>query len=90
VTVGPIERLEITRIECGAPNWCGAAPTADSIRALAQVRAHAEPVACLARTGDGRLVVELDCGLAGVAAGQTLVLYDGDRVLGSATIDRAT
>jgi tRNA-specific 2-thiouridylase len=38
---------------------------------------------------DGRLEVELTAPLAGVAAGQTLVLYDDDRVVGSATIEAA-
>jgi tRNA-specific 2-thiouridylase len=87
VTVGPIERLAVTRIDCGPPVWCGSPPGEEPIRALAQVRAHAEPVRCVAHADSGRLVVDLDENLAGVAAGQTLVLYDGDRVIGSATID---
>ncbi len=89
VTVGPLERLDVNRIECGAPTWCGQEPVHDPIPALAQVRAHAEPVQCRARVLDGGLVVDLDDRIAGVAAGQTLVLYDGDRVIGSATIERA-
>ncbi|HVT21536.1 MAG TPA: tRNA 2-thiouridine(34) synthase MnmA [Mycobacteriales bacterium] len=89
VTVGTADRLEVSRIDCGAPTWCGEAPSDDRIRALAQVRAHAEPVSCVAQVIDGRLVVELDDRLAGIAAGQTLALYDADRVLGSATIERA-
>jgi tRNA-specific 2-thiouridylase len=88
VTVGPIERLAVSRIECGAPIWGADAP-AGQISASAQVRAHAEPVACTARVTDGRLIVDLEGDLAGVAAGQTLALYDEDRVLGSATIERA-
>jgi tRNA-specific 2-thiouridylase len=89
VTVGPVERLDVRRIECGAPTWCGSAPAEERILALAQVRAHAEPVACEAQVADGRLVVHLVDALSGVAAGQTLVLYDDDRVIGSATIDHA-
>jgi tRNA-specific 2-thiouridylase len=38
---------------------------------------------------DGALVAEVDGELHGVAPGQTLVIYAGDEVLGSATIDRA-
>ncbi|MGN6474996.1 MAG: tRNA 2-thiouridine(34) synthase MnmA [Mycobacteriales bacterium] len=89
VTVGPRERLDVTRIECGPATWCGVAPGADSIRSLVQVRAHADPVSCVAQVRDGRIVVELDSGISGVAPGQTLVLYDDDVVLGSATIERA-
>jgi tRNA-uridine 2-sulfurtransferase len=64
-------------------------PEVEVIPALAQVRAHADPVGCRARIEAGRLVVDLDDAIAGVAPGQTLVLYDDDRVLGSATIERA-
>ena len=62
---------------------------AGEIAVLAQVRAHAEPVACRAVATAGGLTVTIDGVLSGVAAGQTLVLYDGERVLGSATIDQA-
>ncbi len=89
VTVGPVERLRVTRIECGSPVWCGEVPPDGPLAVLAQVRAHADPVRCTARVDEGRLTVDVDDPLAGVAAGQTLALYDGDRVLGSATIERA-
>lgn len=68
----------------------------------AQVRAHADPVLSQAYlewveddeandTGALRLevVVRLKEGLRGVAPGQTLVIYQGTRVLGQATINRA-
>ena len=87
-TVGPVERLSVTRICCGTPTWCGAPPRNELV-GLAQVRAHAEPIECRAVVSDGRLEVELTAPLAGVAAGQTLVLYDDDRVVGSATIEAA-
>jgi tRNA-specific 2-thiouridylase len=87
VTVGPSERLAVTRIRCGDPTWCGEPPAAARFRALAQVRAHADPVPCTAVLDAGGVVVELDDALAGVAPGQTVALYDADRVLGSATID---
>jgi tRNA-specific 2-thiouridylase len=89
VTVGPAQRLEVSRIDCGAPTWCGDAPAPDRVSVLAQVRAHAEPVACTAYLDDGRLIVELADRLAGIAPGQTLALYDADRVIGSATIESA-
>jgi tRNA-specific 2-thiouridylase len=89
VTVGPSDRLLVSQISCGEPRWCGDAPADARIAALAQVRAHAEPVACTAYLDSGRLVVDLDGALAGVAPGQTLALYDADRVIGSATIEHA-
>jgi tRNA-specific 2-thiouridylase len=39
--------------------------------------------------GAGQLVVTLTNPLRGVAPGQTVVLYQGSRVLGQATIDAA-
>src|SRR5699024_4554494 len=38
--------------------------------------------------GDGSLRVELSTPIRGVAPGQTLVLYDADRVLAAATLER--
>ncbi len=66
---------------------------------MAQVRAHGDPVPArayleLVPDDDGRglreeLVVTLEEPLRGVAPGQTVVLYQGTRVLGQATIDTA-
>ncbi|GAB3530252.1 tRNA 2-thiouridine(34) synthase MnmA [Arthrobacter monumenti] len=61
---------------------------------MAQVRAHGDPVDAKAHvelTGDGReeLVVTLIEPMRGVAPGQTVVIYQGTRVLGQATIDTA-
>jgi tRNA-specific 2-thiouridylase len=75
-----------------------AGQASSSFPVLAQVRAHGEPVPARARLElvpgpDGapvpELVVLLDAPLRGVAPGQSLVLYQGTRVLGQATIDRA-
>jgi tRNA-specific 2-thiouridylase len=87
VTVGPAERLAVERLECGAPTWCGTAPTLPLADVLVQVRAHGEPVPASADVADDRLVVEVGGRVRGVAPGQTAVLYDGDRVIGSATVD---
>ena len=40
----------------------------------------------MASVEDGRLVVDLDDPVRGVAPGQSVVLYEGTRVVGSATI----
>jgi tRNA-specific 2-thiouridylase len=89
VTVGPAERLAVSRVVCGEPTWCDRRPELPLQTALAQVRAHGAAVGCRVTVVDGALVADLDPGLEGVAAGQTLVVYDGDQVLGSATIDSA-
>jgi tRNA-specific 2-thiouridylase len=90
VTVGPIDRLDVSRIECGVPVWCGDAPELPLVSVAAQVRAHGEPVPCDVSVVGGRLIATLHSDLRGVAAGQTLVVYQADRVVGSATIDNAS
>jgi tRNA-uridine 2-sulfurtransferase len=89
VTVGSAAELAVSRIECGVPTWCGAEPVMPLGSVLAQVRAHGEAVDCQVELVDGALVADVGGALRGVAPGQTLVVYDGDEVLGSATIDRA-
>lgn len=54
----------------------------------AQIRAHGEALPGIVERSDERLVVRLTAPVRGVAPGQTLVLYDGDRVIASATLDR--
>src|SRR4051794_31779107 len=88
VTVGAADDLDVTRIAGMHIRWCGPAPSLPCA-ALAQVRAHGEPVPCRAHIDGAELVVELTDAIRGVAAGQAVALYDGDRVLGSATITRA-
>jgi tRNA-specific 2-thiouridylase len=90
VTVGPAELLDVALVVGGAPTWCGPAPQLP-FDGTAQLRAHGAPVACTALLDDeGRLSVHLLDSARGVAPGQTVAIYDGDRVVGSATIERAT
>jgi tRNA-specific 2-thiouridylase len=56
------------------------------MRCAAQIRAHGEAVPATAELRDGRLHVALDAPVRGVAPGQSVALYDGDRVVGQATI----
>ena len=87
VTVGSVEQLDVTEITATAPVWCGPRP-ALPFTGLAQIRAHGEIHRCTADLIDDELVVRFDDDPArGVAAGQTVVLYDGDKVVGSATIN---
>ncbi|MER5637586.1 tRNA 2-thiouridine(34) synthase MnmA [Kitasatospora sp. NPDC002227] len=85
VTVGPVEGLDVTALTAIRPRWCGTAPAAEG-RYTAQLRAHGEEVPVTAACHDGELQVRLDTPARGIAPGQAVVLYDGTRVVGSATI----
>ncbi len=76
----------------------GEPAVSETFDCYAQVRAHGDPVPARARvemTDDGgaglraELLVTLIEPLRGVSPGQTVVLYQGTRVLGQATIDTA-
>src|SRR3954447_3787259 len=89
VTVGPREALTVDRIVADRPRWCGAAPT--SYRGTVQLRAHgashrAEVIVVAAGSADERVEIELLDPAQGIAPGQAAVMYDGTRVVGSATI----
>ncbi|HEX7188838.1 MAG TPA: tRNA 2-thiouridine(34) synthase MnmA [Actinomycetes bacterium] len=86
VTVGAAEMLDVSRLTGVRPVWTGVRPDVPTA-CLAQVRAHGEAVPAVARVDGGSLVVDLEDPLRGVAPGQAVVLYDGETVLGSATID---
>ena len=71
--------------------WCGRAPAPGAeIEVGAQVRAHGEEVPAIAQVDAGTVRVTLRRAIRGVAPGQSIVLYQGTRVLGSATIAQAT
>ena len=87
VVVGSKEALAISHIEGEKAIWCGPEPKhGRSHRGFAQVRAHGSPLPCEYRTDGLSIVVDLDQPLLGLAAGQGLVIYDGERVVGSATV----
>ncbi|QFG67862.1 tRNA 2-thiouridine(34) synthase MnmA [Ornithinimicrobium pratense] len=86
VVVGPEELLGVDVIEGDHLRWCGPAPTGE-VRVGAQIRAHGQEHPATARVdGEHRLTVHLDERIRGVAPGQSVVLYDGTRVVGSSTI----
>ncbi len=87
VTVGPAEALDVTDIEARHPVWSGCEPPASPLHCLVQLRAHGEPHPATARPdGEEILRITLSTPARGIARGQAAVLYDGDTVLGSATI----
>jgi tRNA-specific 2-thiouridylase len=85
VVVGAADLLGVNAITGDHARWCGPAPVG-MVRVGAQVRAHGEELAARAWAEGGRVEVRLDDRVRGVAPGQSVVLYDGTRVVGSATI----
>jgi len=89
VTVGPAAALDVRQIEASRPVWTGCRPPAGPIDCLVQLRAHGE-VHQATVVPDGDLVrITLDRPARGIARGQAAVCYDGETVLGSATITAA-
>ncbi|HEX5017877.1 MAG TPA: tRNA 2-thiouridine(34) synthase MnmA [Actinomycetes bacterium] len=89
VTVGPRDALSVTQIEAGRPTWCGTSLL--GVETLdVQYRAHGEAVPATVRCSRESVEATLDAPTRGVAPGQTLALYDGTRVRGSATITSAS
>ena len=89
MVVGPEELLGVDTLVGDHARWCGPVPEGE-VEVGAQVRAHGREVPARARLLGEQLHVTLDERLRGVAPGQSVVLYDGTRVIGSATIAAAT
>ena len=96
VVVGSVDELDVATVRARSAVWFADVPADDRwFDCDAQVRAHGAAVRVRARAQpDGGLEVDvtLDAArrLRGVAAGQSLVLYDGTRVLGQATVHGTT
>lgn len=85
VTIGTAELLGVNVIVGDHARWCGPAPEGE-VDVLAQVRAHGEQYRAKAWAQGEDLHVHLSESIRGVAPGQSVVLYDDTRVIGSATI----
>ena len=86
VVVGPGELLDVDAVRGVRPVWTAGAPPAAVFGCSAQLRAHGAVSPATASVGPDALDVVLHEPQRGVAAGQAVVLYDDDVVLGSATI----
>jgi tRNA-specific 2-thiouridylase len=88
VVVGPSDLLDVDEIWAKAPVWTGERPPdpRDRLDCLVQLRAHGMVSPAAVSMSDDTLVARLGRAQRGVAAGQALVMYDGDCVIGSATI----
>ncbi|NUR58968.1 MAG: tRNA 2-thiouridine(34) synthase MnmA [Catenulispora sp.] len=86
VTVGTAEELDVTGLSGIKLRWCGP-EFSGRVECHAQLRAHGEAVPATAeRTGPDSVEVMLHEAVRGLAPGQAAVLYDGTRVIGSATV----
>nr|MCU0617818.1 hypothetical protein [Gemmatimonadaceae bacterium] len=89
VIVGPRESLARDSVHAHAVNWLTPAP-APGTAVRAQVRHRSTPVpATIVHTNDGTMAVALGERVHGIAPGQSIVLYDGELVLGGGVITRA-
>ncbi|HYP44486.1 MAG TPA: tRNA 2-thiouridine(34) synthase MnmA [Propionibacteriaceae bacterium] len=85
VTVGRHEELQVSQIAGHPATWTGDPVTGDWA-GLVQVRAHSAPMPARVLAKADRVQITLEAPATGIAPGQAAVLYDGDRVVGSATI----
>jgi tRNA-uridine 2-sulfurtransferase len=83
VTVGSAADLLVDEVCAVDPAWLGPVPPAGTVVGM-QVRAHATAVpAVLGEVTHGHVTLRPDEPVTAVAAGQTVALYDGDRVVGA-------
>ncbi len=87
VLIGTADLLGVDLVEGSHLRWCGPAPVGE-VRLGVQVRAHGAevPATVTVDPAADAVRVVLDERVRGVAPGQSVVLYDGTRVVGSATI----
>jgi len=89
VVVGPREMLDADVVEASRVVWTSGVAPAESFECAVQLRAHGMTSPATVIVTDATVRASLSVAQTGVAAGQALVMYDGDAVLGSATITAA-
>ena len=85
VTVGPRSALAVAGLSAIRPRWCGAVPDGP-LECTVQLRAHGDEHRAVVLVDGDQLSVDLLDPASGIAPGQAVVVYDGSRVVGSATI----
>ena len=89
VVIGPRTELLGRGVIARELNWI-AAPRGVGASVQVQVRHRATPVAAdIVRVDEDEIELALDAPIAAIAPGQSLVLYDGDAVLGGGVIEAA-
>jgi tRNA-uridine 2-sulfurtransferase len=86
VTVGPAEALDVSDIDARRPVWSGCAPPTGPVSCHVQLRAHGDVLPATAEPDGETIRIRLYQPARGIAPGQAAVFYDGNAVLGSATI----
>jgi len=88
VVVGPAHLLDVDEVHAHRPVWTVAEP-GTHFDCSVQLRAHGMVSSAQVELDGETVVARLSTPQRGIAAGQALVMYDGDRVIGSATITAA-
>ena len=87
VVVGEHGALEVHEAIGERAIWCGPTPELGrTYEGLLQVRAHGQPLRASYSWDGTHVKAQLHDPLFGLAAGQAMVMYDNDRVVGSATV----
>jgi tRNA-specific 2-thiouridylase len=90
VVIGPRAELLGRGVVARSVNWLGPAPAVGAQVTL-QVRHRAAPArAEIVRLDGGEIELALDDAVSAITPGQSLVLYDGERVLGGGLIERGS
>lgn len=90
VVIGPRPELLGRGVIARSVNWLVDAPTIGARLSL-QVRHRSAPAAAeIVRLDGNEIELALDEPVSAIAPGQSLVMYDGDRVLGGALIESAS
>lgn len=88
IVVGAKDQLAVSQLAGVRATWTeGVRP--GPWRGLVQIRAHGEALPATISGDAHTMMVLLDRPVAGAAPGQAMVVYDGNRVVGSATIASA-
>ncbi len=89
VVIGPREALLGKALEARELNWLADAPkVGDSVQVQIRHRSRAVPGTVLSCTDDS-IELALDEAVAAITPGQSLVMFDGEVVLGGGVIERA-
>jgi len=89
IVVGSHGRLAVVLLHCGRATWTSGEAPSGPMSASVQVRAHGdEYAATVVPLSDGSVEIAPINPIMGVAPGQTAALYEGTRVVGSATIEQ--
>ena len=88
ILLGDNEELFTSVLTADRVNWISGETPASPLRVTAKTRySQTEAAATVHPLPDGRIRVEFDVSQRAITAGQAVVLYDGEQVLGGGTIE---